>query len=139
MPFFTGSGGDETAPTTGGGGEAHYASTDCDETRMSIADKRPSREASGDLIETREKATNRPERENSGQVLAQFSSQDETTTEELRAQVVTSMPTELMQMIFCFVDSKTLLVAVPAVCKLWRYHCAYTRVSVCVDSDGRWG
>ena len=95
---------------------------------MSNTDKRPSREASGDLTETREEAMDRPGRENSGQVLSQLSCRDETPSE---LQIVESMPTELMQMIFCFVDSMTLLVAVPAVCKLWRYHCAHTRVSVC--------
>ena len=136
MLFFIGSGGDDTAPTTGGGGEVHDVPTDCDDTRMSNADQRPPREASGDLIETREEAVDPPGRENSGQVLAQLSCQDETPSE---LQIVESMPTELMQMIFCFVDSKTLLVSVPAVCKLWRYHCAYTRVSVCVEYDGRWG
>ena len=135
MPFFIGSGGDETAPTTDGGGEgeAHDASTDRDCTRMSNTDQRPTREASGDLNETREEAMDRPGRENSGQVLSQLSCRDETPSE---LQIVESMPTELMQMIFCFLDSKTLLVAVPAVCKLWRYHCLYTRVSVCVEYDG---
>ena len=73
---------------------------------------------------------------NAGQVLAHVSSQQESLAE---LQVVEKIPPELMQMIFCFVDSETLLVAVPAVCKLWRYHCLYTRVSVWVEYDGRWG
>ena len=76
--------------------------------------------------------------DNSGQVLAQVSSQQETPS-ELSAQILESIPPELLQMIFCFVDSVTLLVAVPAVCKQWRYHCAHTRVSVWVGFDERWG
>ena len=77
----------------------------------------------------------RPRRKSSRQILAQDASQHEASAGVL-AQIVKSIPSELMQMIFCFVDSKTLLVAVPAVCKLWRYHCLYTRVSVCVEYDG---
>ena len=73
---------------------------------------------------------------NSGQVPAQVSSQQESLAE---LQILESIPPELMQMIFGFVDSKTLLVSVPAVCKQWRYHCRYTRVSVWVGFDGRWG
>ena len=72
----------------------------------------------------------RPRRKSSRQILAQDASQHEASAGVL-ARLVESIPSELMQMIFCFVDSETLLVAVPAVCKLWRYHCAHTRVSVC--------
>ena len=80
----------------------------------------------------------RPRRKSSRQILAQDASQHEASAGVL-ARLVESIPSELMQMIFCFVDSETLLVAVPAVCKLWRYHCAHTRVSVWVGFDERWG
>ena len=79
----------------------------------------------------------RPRRKGSRQILAQDASKHE-ASEGTLARIVESIPSELMQMIFCFVDSVTLLVAVPAVCKLWRYHCAHTRVSVRVGFDGRW-
>ena len=74
----------------------------------------------------------RPRRKSSRQIRAQSSPSG------LTARIVESIPSELMQMIFGFVDSETLLVAVPAVCKLWRYHCAQTRVSVSFGFDGRW-
>ena len=80
----------------------------------------------------------RPRRKSSRRILAQYTSQHEAFAGVL-ARIVESIPSELMQMIFCFVDSETLLVAVPAVCKLWRYHCAHTRVSVWVGLNGSWG
>ena len=57
--------------------------------------------------------------------------------------LINHMPGRVLSMVFCYLDSKTLLIAAPAVCRWWQRVCAETMPAVNLDvswatTTGRW-
>ena len=47
--------------------------------------------------------------------------------------LINCVPGEVLAIVFCHLDAKTLLIAVPAVCRRWREVCAEMMPAVCLD------